>query len=494
MKPQSQYYHLQPKNHVKKINNLVFSGVFLLVISSGVIESQSIVKTLPGFVGDLPFILETGYIGVGESNDVQWFYYFVESEGNPEKDPLMLWLTAGPGCSALTTLVSETGPIIFNKANSTLEKPILEINPDRWIQAANILYLDQPAGAGFSYAKTPEAYTTNDTLSTMQIYDFLKKWLVDHPKFLNNPFYLGGDSYNGILVPMVLQEIYNGNEVGEEPQIKIKGYMLGNPLTDRRGDYNSRITFAHRVALLSDMIYESAEENCHGEFLNVDPKNSLCMHDLQIVYKCIERINKKYILDPVCDTSNTFKNSHLLRRGLSSLNKTAMNMLLLPQVKRQWCRGDNTLSTVWANQKDVRKALRINEEYDEIKWVPCNESLTFDYGKEAISYTNNVLSSVAYHKQLTYKNCRALIYSGDHDMVVPYVGTLNWIESINLILTNDWRPWFVDKQVAGYTMKYSTRNYNLTFATIKGGGHITSLYKPKESLSMVIRWLSDNAL
>ncbi|KAI3690225.1 hypothetical protein L2E82_48201 [Cichorium intybus] len=474
-------------------SRVCFGVFFLLVVSAEFIESRFLVKSLPGFLGDFPFTLETGYIGVGESDDVQLFYYFVESEGNPKDDPLMLWLTGGPGCSALSGLLYEIGPFTIDYANSTFEKAMLETNPHSWTKAASIIFLDQPAGSGFSYAKTPEAYITNDTSSTMQTYHFLKKWLIDHPKFLNNPLYLGADSYSGILVPMIVQEIYKGNEVGEGPHINIKGYMLGNPLTDTSGDYNSRIPFAHRMGLLSDAIYKSIEDSCHGEHLNVDPNNSLCIHYLQVVDKCLGRIRKPQILEPFCDTSNALK-SDLFRRGLRSFVKTPLDMWLLPQPQKG-CRDDNYLySYTWANSRDVREALNIREEFNDIEWVRCNESLKYDFDKEVISYTHDVLSTVTYHRHLTGRNCRALVYSGDHDMVVPYMGTLNWIESLNLLVVNEWRPWFVDEQVAGYTMQYLKQDYSLTFATVKGGGHTAPEYKAKECLSMLMRWLTNDPL
>ncbi|PWA62137.1 serine carboxypeptidase-like 18 [Artemisia annua] len=105
----------------------------IYISSVEVTESRFFVKTLPGLVGDLPFTLETGYIGVGESEDVQLFYYFIESEGNPKDVPLMLWLTGGPSCSALSGLLYEIGPFTINDAKSRFEnKPILEFNTHSW--------------------------------------------------------------------------------------------------------------------------------------------------------------------------------------------------------------------------------------------------------------------------------------------------------------------------------------------------------------------------
>ncbi|BBH09642.1 endoplasmic reticulum-type calcium-transporting ATPase 3 [Prunus dulcis] len=65
-----------------------------------VASTSNIIKTLPGFRGDLLLNLKLGwYVGVGAMDDVQLFYYFFESEGSPEYDPLVLWLNGGSGCS-----------------------------------------------------------------------------------------------------------------------------------------------------------------------------------------------------------------------------------------------------------------------------------------------------------------------------------------------------------------------------------------------------------
>ncbi|PIN23061.1 Sinapoylglucose--sinapoylglucose O-sinapoyltransferase [Handroanthus impetiginosus] len=227
----------------------------ILVFFHTVCSSQNVIEYLPGFPGKLPFKLATGYIGVGEKDEVQLFYYFFESEGNPEEDPLMLWLNGGPGCSSIYGVVYEIGPFTIDPLSSDGNLPSLMLREHSWTKMANIIFLDQPVGAGFSYATTPEAFHSNDTYATELDYEFLKKWLISHPKYINNPVYIGGDSYSGITVPLVANNVYRGNEAGIKPLINIKGYILGNPHTDVFSDANEHVPYAHRMGLLSDRLY-----------------------------------------------------------------------------------------------------------------------------------------------------------------------------------------------------------------------------------------------
>nr|GME00269.1 serine carboxypeptidase-like 13 [Ipomoea batatas] len=123
---QSKYSFSSPSREMKPStkHSLSFNHFLILAIVAvlgffpeNVISAGSNVDVLPGFEGPLPFHLETGYIGVGESEEIQLFYYFVKSETNPKDDPVILWLSGEQGCSSLTGLVYEIG-------NESAKKPI----------------------------------------------------------------------------------------------------------------------------------------------------------------------------------------------------------------------------------------------------------------------------------------------------------------------------------------------------------------------------------
>ncbi|CAN8313753.1 unnamed protein product [Cochlearia groenlandica] len=415
-------------------------------------NSSSIIRYLPGFDGPLPFELETGYIGVGEEEEYQMFYYFIKSERNTKEDPLLVWLTGGPGCSSFTALVNENGPLAFKIEAYNGSIPSLVSTTYSWTKVANIIYLDQPVGSGFSYSRNSLADITSETGEAKRVDEFLRKWLDKHPKYFSNPFYVTGNSYSGKVIPAIVQQISNGNYICCKPQINIQGYILGNPVTDAIFDNNTRVAFAHGMALISDELYESLKRSCRGNYYNVDPRNTKCLELVKDFKKCISRVFEGFILLPSCDNASPDCYSYRF-----------------------------LLSEYWANNDSVQRALKVVKQGNKRKWLQCN------WG---VRCNQDIKSSIPYHMNNSIKGYRSLILSGDHDLTVPFVSTQEWIRSLNFSIVEKWRPWMARDQVAGYTKTYANK---MTFATVKGGGHTMDL-KPVESSILFKRWISGQPL
>ncbi|XP_018483748.1 serine carboxypeptidase-like 13 isoform X3 [Raphanus sativus] len=380
------------------------------------------------------------------------FYYFIKSENNPQEDPLLIWLTGGPGCSSIFGLLFENGPLAlkFEVYNGSI--PSLVSTTYSWTKMANIIFLDQPVGSGFSYSRTPLVDKISDTGEVKRIHEFLQKWLSKHPQFYSNPFYVAGDSYSGMIVPPVVQEISKGKFICCKPLINLQGYILGNPVTDTKLEHNYLIPFAYGMALISDELYESMKRICKGSYGNVDSLNTECLKLTEIYQNCTDRLNKYHILLPDCE-------------------KTSPDCLLYKYF----------LLEKWANNERVRKSLHVKKGSIR-EWRQCNY--------DGISYNYDIQSTVPYHKNNSINGFRSLIFSGDHDMTVPFIATQAWIRSLNYSIIDDWRPWMINDQIAGYTRTCANK---MTFATVKGGGH-TADYKPDETFIMFKRWISGQPL
>uniref|UniRef100_A0A453FQN1 Serine carboxypeptidase-like 19 n=1 Tax=Aegilops tauschii subsp. strangulata TaxID=200361 RepID=A0A453FQN1_AEGTS len=141
------------------------------------------------------------------------------------------------------------------------------------------------------------------------------------------------------------------------------------------------------------------------------------------------------------------------------------------------------LSYFWANAEVTRNALGIKEG-SVGEWVRCHNA--------DLPYTIDLRSSIEYHRNVTANGgYRALVYSGDHDAVVPHLGTQAWIRSLGFPVAHHWRAWHLHGQSAGFTLTYSN---NMTFATIKGGGHTAPEYEPERCFAMFSRWILDKQL
>ncbi|KAM0830710.1 hypothetical protein ACQ4PT_066036 [Festuca glaucescens] len=439
--------------HALTLGRLSFLLLIVVIVQSEKQQQNTtVVSNLPGYHGPLPFSLQTGYVEVDESNGIRLFYYFVRLERSPAEDPVLLWLTGGPGRSAFSGLVYEIGPLSFQSHSYVDGLPELVYRPDSWTKVANIIFLDSPVGAGFSYAATDDGYKSSDTQTVNQIAIFLTKWYEEHSEFLLNPLYIAGDSYSGLIVPPLTFQIARGIETGDGPVLNLKGYIIGNPLTDTKIDMAAKVPYAHRMGLISDEQYEIYMEN-----------------------KCLKGINIHHILEPEC---SEYDGNSSGGRMLLDYNSRE---LPLSDISSE-CRDTGyTMCSIWANDRAVREALGVHTETVRL-WLRCNHGMP---------YTSDIWSSLEYHRSVTSRGYRSLIYSGDHDMTVPFIGTQAWIRSLGFTIVDEWRPWYVPGQVAGFATVYSN---NITFATVKGAGHTAPEYKPKQCLAMVSSWLSNSPL
>ncbi|EER14821.1 conserved hypothetical protein [Perkinsus marinus ATCC 50983] len=132
------------------------------------------------------------------------------------QDPLILWLNGGPGCSSMIGLFKENGPCRFNDT---------DYSDLSWNEQANLLYVDQPAGTGFSVGPP----VTNGSFEAADdLYMALQEFFAKHTKYGGKDFYITGEDYAGHYIPAIAHKIWRENTKGIEPHINLRGLAIGN--------------------------------------------------------------------------------------------------------------------------------------------------------------------------------------------------------------------------------------------------------------------------
>ncbi len=181
-----------------------------------------------------------GYLDVDE--DKHFFFWFFESRTDPAKDPLVLWLNGGPGCSSMTGLLMELGPCRVNPGgNGTTH------NEHSWNNHANLIFLDQPVNAGFSYSKGKQVASSDDAAE--DVYAFLQLFLSKYPQYAQLDFHVTGESYAGHYIPAIGKAISEHNSVidpdtKDAVKVNLKSLAIGNGLTDPLNQYEWYPTMA----------------------------------------------------------------------------------------------------------------------------------------------------------------------------------------------------------------------------------------------------------
>jgi len=469
------------------------------ILSGAGVGPPGPVTSVPGFSGKFPSAHEAGYIPVGGGREL--FYYFAECEDAKlaPTAPVLLWLNGGPGCSSFDGFIYEHGPFSFSWAGGAPGAGVeLSLNPHSWSKVAHVLYVDSPAGVGYSYAP-PGDVERNDTQTAQDSNAFLRKWFKAHPSFAKHEFYVSGESYAGIYVPTLTAEVARGNDAGQLPYINVKGYLVGNGCTDEVVDGNAYIPFAFGKSLIGLDVYERGAKACKNSYWNATGACAKHVDDMQTL---LDDLNVYDTLDVCYHPDGPGAGHALLRAAASEASRRAGG------AGRSWPVGpvragkvdswrslgvapdpdggvavpcmDSRLAHSWLNLPETRVSLHAAPAATAGEWAICSDE---------IEYTHDYGSMLPVHAELNERGLRALVYSGDHDLSVPHTGserwTRDWSSAGGPPLLEEWRAWMVNDQVAGYVRHYE----KLTYATVKGAGHTVPQYKPVESLAMLTRFL-----
>ncbi|CAH1759210.1 4867_t:CDS:10, partial [Entrophospora sp. SA101] len=325
----------------------------------------------------------------------------------------------------------ENGPWRMNSDQT------LNSTSSSWNEYANVLYVDQPAGTGFSFADSNN-YLTNITQIPTQFLLFLDKFFEIFPEFSQDEVYLTGESYAGTFIPYIAKAI-------------IDRIAIGNGWIDPVSQYNAYYTFAVEKNLLDSehkTLAEKQLETCKG-MLN---------KQVQIHLDSCEDI-----LSTVLESS---------RRSRSGNDDNCINQYdirdytdTFPSCGINWPYELTTIRS-YLRRTDVVGAIHADSQ--QLGWVECN-------GGVGRLFNDDLLPDLL-------KNINVLLYNGDQDFVCNVNGIRDMISNLEWngskgFMNNTAKPWYINDEIVGEV----TSERNLTYAVIYKASHMVPYDAPVQN-------------
>ena len=432
------------------------------------------VTKLSGLDYNVNFNQFSGYLKLGTTSK-QIHYWFVESETNPKDAPLVFWTNGGPGCSGLIGFLTEQGPFRPD------ENGRLQMNDWRWNKIANMVFLEQPVGVGFSYSDNADDYKIGDDQAAKDNLQTIIEFLEKFPEYAYAPLFITSESYGGHYMPTLANEIIQYNEQTDSPTLNFKGFAVGNPYTDYYSGVGAEMETYWGKQLLPKPSWDKYVSAGCLDSTNMFTVSECTTSILDFMNK-IGNLNP-YALDyPVCvSAQQVWLSDHIRSQFNESFHKS------IP-LKGDYQPCEDNYAANYLNQEDVKEDLHVKSN---IIWEECSRTVKYDFMDKLLPmehYYNKILGSKS------SPDLRVLVYSGDDDSVCGTIGTQKWIWDLGYSVKSMWKTWSVDQQVAGYVTKFNTPHSSksrLTFATVHFAGHEVPTYKPKEAFLLFEAYIND---
>ncbi|EGG04094.1 carboxypeptidase S1 [Melampsora larici-populina 98AG31] len=407
-----------------------------IVSNSGVCETHHGVQT------------SSGYIPINQNQSM--FYWLFEARKNPDTAPLVLWLNGGPGSSSMIGLFQENGPCRIKLDSSGLDN-----NPYSWTESVPFnftfrrLYIDQPIGVGYSYGTTTVKTSSEAAIS---VYNALQLFYSDnkYKKFIGRDFAIWTESYGGHYGPTMadyfLQMNQNVSQSGNF-LIPVKTLGIGNGIVSPLIQYPYYMEYAKSnpyEQLVTDDIIANATKMYNQE--------GGCK---ELITLC------QTTSDPLrCSNAQAFCNNNIL--GILNGKRDVYDVRSLDPNPYP-----PDLEPI-LSQKSFQESIGA-----ETNWTQSNEDVYDNFFKGG----DWMMSSAPQLERIINSGVRTLIFDGDADYILNYMGVEAMVDSLNTTFSEQYKQqqfsdWLVDGQKAGLYKNAGTFSYLRVF----GAGHQVPAY------------------
>lgn len=430
-----------------------------------------------------PLQMSAGYLPArpieadGQPKDnAHLFFLLLRARHVPAKRKLIIWFNGGPGCSSFDGAMMEVGAWRMDGKGGL----VWVKDGASWNEYADILFLDQPAGTGFSYVNT-NAYTKSLPQAADEVVHFLEQFVQVYPEYSRDveleygsqgsgvDVYLAGESFAGQYIPYTAKAIVKS----PKPPVSLKGIAIGNGFIDPKSQYGTE---------LETMVQKNIWTTSSGEYKHVAGLVKACHEELD---KSNQReIGKCELILQTIIASTTTKTQGA--SGYTCINVYDVRLSdSSPACGMNW---PTTLPAMYdyLRRPDVRKALHVDEHHKPEAWVECNANVG-----SAMRTDTTSPPSVQLLPELLDSGVKVLLFAGEEDLICNAIGVqraaenLEWGGAKGFDNKQPAQDWYVNGTHAG---TWRTAR-NLTYVGIKGASHMVGVDKPIESHDMIVRFM-----
>lgn len=444
---------------------LVSILIILLAVTAQVVRlfptdeyySESVSATIPDE--------KWGYVTVRKSAHMFWWLYGAQSNLKPRTEmPLVIWLQGGPGGSGTGFgNFKEIGPIDDNmqKRNTT------------WVQVANVLFIDNPVGTGFSYVDDLNALTTNISQIAEDLLTLMKSFVSVLPIFQTLPIYVFSESYGGKMTAAFGLRLYTAIR-NREINCKLGGVALGDSWISPVDSVITWGPYLYQYNLLDMKDYQSV--------VSIAEKTILAVAQKRFLQATALWGQTEAVIDRLTDSVNVY--NVLQHHAPSPMSFTSTGNKVLDALYQRHVGIYHAKSLSDFMNTVIRKKLEIIPE--NVKWGG-QSNYVFQY--QSTEFMKPVTNEV---NQLLNANVMVVVYQGQLDMICDTPGAELWLKKLtwpgmSMYFNASRKPLYLPGDKSKNTAAFLKEYKNLKMYYIMKAGHMVPADQGEMALQMVIQ-------